>query len=144
MTNWIYKGKEFLDEDIGKYKAFVYIIINKTSGKYYIGRKNFHAPKYTTIKGKKKRKMVISNYQNYWGSSENLLKAIEEDGKDAFSREILYLCTSKGESNYIEAKEQFDRGVLLDDNSFNRIINCRIHASHVRKLRNKNEGIDEN
>lgn len=132
--SWIYQGKEFTDDDIGDAKAFVYIITNMTNDRYYIGRKNFHAPKYSTVKGKRKKKMVISDYKEYWGSNIALQEEIKTVGKEWYTREILHLCKSKGESNYIEAKIQFERQVLLDELSYNRIINCRIHASHVKNL----------
>lgn len=79
--------------------------------------------------------MVISDYKDYYGSSAQLLNDIKELGVESFTREILVLCKSKGVSNYIEAKIQFERGVLLDENAYNAIINCRVHASHVKTLK---------
>ena len=35
----------------------------------------------------------------------------------------------------MEAKEQFDRDVLLSDNYYNGIINCRIGAQSVKNLK---------
>jgi hypothetical protein len=58
-----------------------------------------------------------------------------ENGRDAFRRDILYLCKTKGEMGYLEAKEQFDRNVLLDNSYLNGIINCKIHRSHVKNLK---------
>jgi len=42
---------------------------------------------------------------------------------------------SKGECSYKEAREQFDREVLLRDDYRNGIINCRINAKHLNKMR---------
>jgi len=134
INPWIYQGREFTDNDIEDYKAFVYQITG-SDGKYYIGRKNFFAPKTYQKNGKRRKKMVISDYKSYYGSSVQLLNDIKELGVDSFTREILVLCKSKGESNYIEAKIQFERGVLLDENAYNSIINCRVHASHVKTLK---------
>ena len=131
---WMYKGRAFTDEDIRDYKAFVYQITGP-NGKYYIGRKNFYTTKTFQKDGKKRKKLVISNYEDYYGSSVHLLNDIEALGKDLFTREILVLCKTKGISNYIEAKIQFEYGVLLDENSYNGIINCRVHASHVKSLK---------
>ena len=58
-----------------------------------------------------------------------------EHGEGNFHREILHFGKSKGELSYLEAKEQFDRRVLLDDEYYNGIINCRIHRSHVQGLK---------
>jgi hypothetical protein len=41
----------------------------------------------------------------------------------------------KGELGYLEAKEQFDRNVLLSEEYYNGIINCKIHRSHVQGLK---------
>ena len=37
--------------------------------------------------------------------------------------------------SYMEAKEQFNREVLLSDEYYNGIINCKIHRTHVKGLR---------
>ena len=60
---------------------------------------------------------------------------VEERGRESFHREILHLCNSKGELSYLEAKEQFDRDVLLSDEYYNGIINCRVNRKHVTGLK---------
>jgi len=76
---------------------------------------------------------VESDWQTYWGSSEHLLADVAELGTENFSREILYFCTTRGELSYREAKEQFDREVLLTDEYYNGIINVRIGGSQALK-----------
>ena len=71
----------------------------------------------------------------YYGSSEEVKLLVEEHGSKAFHREILHLCPTRGTMSYLEAKEQFDREVLLSDDYYNGIINCKIHRTHVTKLR---------
>ena len=71
----------------------------------------------------------------YFGSSDEVKANVEEKGSDNFIREMLYLCNSKGEMSYLEAKEQFDREVLLSDDYYNGIINCKIHKTHVKNLK---------
>lgn len=134
---WTYLGNpiETLPEDcIG----FVYIITNITSGKKYIGKKlgKFSKTKYkmhVQKNGKKVRKkiksLIDSDWQEYYGSSDNLHKDIEKLGKENFTREILYFCKTKAELSYLEAKEQFDRRVLETDDYYNGIINVRVGGS---------------
>jgi hypothetical protein len=59
---------------------------------------------------------------------------IEEKGVDNFHREILYLCTTKGQLGYLEAKYQFVNDVLLRDDYYNGIIQAKIHRNHVKSL----------
>ena len=53
-------------------------------------------------------------------------KGSELYGKDKFTFNILKFCCSKSELAYFEAKEQFDREVLLKEDYYNGIINLRI------------------
>ena len=59
---------------------------------------------------------------------------MQQHGADFFNREILHLCKSKGECAYLEAKEQFEREVLLSDDYYNGIIQCRIGSNSVKNL----------
>ena len=136
---WLYNGEEFTSEMIGDYVGFVYIITDKTNGKKYVGKKIFKSKrKLQPLKGKTRRrtKVVESDWQDYFGSSDEVKLLVEERGKENFVREILHLCNTKGEMGYIEAKEQFDRNVLLDDTYYNGIIQCKIHRSHIKSLKN--------
>ena len=134
MDAWIYKGKEFSDEMIFDNYGFVYIITNKTNGKKYIGKKYFYSTKYKQVNKKKKRIKVYSDWKSYFGSNEHIKEEVKTFGYANFKREIIRLCKTKGECSYFEAKEQFDRDVLLDDNYYNGIINCRINKSHLKNL----------
>jgi hypothetical protein len=137
---WFYQGQviEELPEDcIG----FVYIITNILSDKKYIGKKlsKFSKTTYRTVKlknGKKKRKRIKgkidSDWREYYGSSPNLTADINQLGKQNFKREILYLCKSKAECSYIEAREQFNRKVLESDEYYNGHIQVRVHGSHIK------------
>lgn len=137
---WLFEGVEVenLPQDcIG----FVYQITNTISGRTYIGKKlaKFSKTTQRTVKfkngNKKKRKIktkVDSDWREYYGSSPELHKDIEQLGIENFTREILYYCKSKAECSYIEAREQFSRRVLESDNYYNGIINCRIHGSHIK------------
>ena len=137
---WTYQGQlvETLPEDC---VGFVYVITNITNNKKYIGKKlaKFSKTTYKTVKlkngNKKKKKIrskIDSDWQEYYGSSPNLQKDIDTLGKDKFTREILYYCTSKAETSYIEAREQFDRKVLESDDYYNGHIQVRVHGSHIK------------
>ena len=56
-------------------------------------------------------------------------------GPDVVYREILHLCKTKGECSYMEAKEQFDREVLLTDDYYNGIIQIRLGGNAIKKIK---------
>ena len=137
---WLYEGKEFTSEMIGDYIGFVYIITIKHTGKKYLGKKLFTSTRrLAPLKGKTRKRKVTkeSDWMSYYGSSEEVKMIVEEMGADNFDREIIHLCNKKGEMSYLEAKEQFDRGVLLSDEWYNGIINLKCHKTHVKGLREK-------
>lgn len=136
---WLYNNEEIteLPEDC---VGFVYLITNLTSNRKYVGKKlaKFSRTKYKTVtlkngtkKKKKIRDKIDSDWQEYYGSSNELNKDIELLGKENFHREILFFCKSKAECSYIEAREQFTRKVLETTDYYNNNIMCRIHGSHI-------------
>ena len=130
--NWKYNGKDFTEDLIGDNYGFVYEIVNLTNNKKYIGKKFFYSAKTKQVKGKKKRYKVSSDWQTYYGSSAELAKDVLSLGRENFSREIIHLCHSKGECGYLEAKEQFIRGVMESDNYYNTWIMVRVRKSHIK------------
>ena len=138
ISMWTYQNKEFTSEMIGDFVGFVYIITDLTNDKKYVGKKLFQSKRrLPPLKGKTRRRTKIaeSDWMDYFGSSDEVKELVESQGRDSFKREILHLCNSKGEMSYLEAKEQFDREVLLRDDYYNGIINCKIHRNHVKKLK---------
>ena len=134
INDWEYNGQTFTEDMIGEYYGFVYEITNLTTNKKYIGKKFFYSSKTKQVKGKKKRIKVSSDWQTYYGSSEDLKKDVTMLGKDFFHRKILHLCLTKGTTGYLEAKEQFMRGVLESDNYYNTWIMVRVRNSHIKGL----------
>jgi hypothetical protein len=127
---WLYNDIPF--EDISDYVGFVYLITNLQNGRKYIGKKNFYFSKTRTIKGKKKRTKVESDWKEYFGSNKELLQDIEKLGKENFKREIVRLCKSKGEFGYWEAKLQFENNVLESNDYYNTWIMVRVHKKHLK------------
>jgi hypothetical protein len=137
---WTYNNTiiEELPEDC---VGFVYLITNKTNNRKYVGKKLAKFSKTTTktvvlkngTKKKKKIKSKIdSDWMEYYGSSIELNKDVEQLGEENFTREILFYCKSKAECSYIEAREQFARKVLETDDYYNGQISVRVHGSHIK------------
>ena len=142
--NWQYNGTDFTEDLIGDNYGFVYLITNTANNKKYIGKKFFYSTKTKQVKGKKKRYKAPSNWQTYYGSSAELAKDVLSLCHGNFTREILHLCQSKGECGYLEAKEQFIRGVMETDDYYNNWIMVRVRKSHIKdynvRLSKKTEG----
>lgn len=134
--NWTYEGEIFdpTYEELEEWVGFVYVITEKNTDMKYVGKKFFHRKKTLPItKTRKRRKhtRVESDWKTYFGSSVKVQQLLEEHGAEAFDREIIRLCKTKGDCAYYETKEQFDREVLLQPDYYNGIINCRINRSHL-------------
>lgn len=117
--------------------GFVYLITNLETKQKYVGKKWFWSTKtlpITKTRKRKKKTLVESNWRVYYGSNKHLQEQVGVTGPEGFYREILHLCKTKGECSYMEAKEQFDRDVLLTTDYYNGIIACKISASHIKNL----------
>jgi hypothetical protein len=136
---WFYQGNpvEQLPEDC---VGFVYCITNVTNDRKYIGKKlaKFSRTRQRTVQlrnGRKKRRKIRtkidSDWRDYYGSSPELNRDIEQLGQHNFLREILYYCRSKAECSYIEAREQFSRRVLESSDWYNGHIQVRVHGRHI-------------
>jgi hypothetical protein len=109
--------------------GFIYEIVNITNGKKYIGKKQMKRKiRRNPLKGKTRKRVdfIESDWKTYTGSSDALNIDIATLGLDKFVFKILKFCNSKFELSYFEAKEQFERDVLLSEDYYNGIINCRI------------------
>jgi len=131
---WTYKGKEFTSDNIGEYYGFIYRITNLVNGHDYIGRKYFKTKrKLKPLKGKKRKriKIVETDWKDYYGSSKRLLEDLENYGKENFKREIIELCTTRGNTNYAELVWQVKEEVLLREDNYNGIIAIKIGIGSV-------------
>lgn len=133
-SEWIYNGEPY--NEPGEYYGFVYIITNVLSGRKYIGKKFFWSLKRRQVNKVRKRYKAESDWKDYWSSSDELKNDIELLGKENFTREIIYLCKSKGVTNYLEAKEQFNKSVLENEDLwYNSWIMVKVSKSHLNKLK---------
>jgi len=136
-TEWTYNERQFTSDDIGDFYGFVYRITNLVTGYDYVGRKYFKTiRKLKPLIGRKNKrhKAKETDWRDYWGSSKRLLEDIEKHGKHNFKREIICLCDTRGQTNYMEAKIQFDEDVLLNENNYNGIIAIKIGGGSIKKL----------
>lgn len=134
---WLYENREY-DETPEEYQGFVYEIEELSTGKKYIGKKNFWRPKILPKNSKRTRRVrtrVESDWKKYFGSSKEVQALVESNGIENYKREILRLCKTKGEMSYYEAKLQFENDVLLSDDYYNEFIGCKIHSRHLKKLK---------
>ena len=109
--------------------GFIYEITNTINGKKYIGKKQMTRKiRRKPLKGKKRKRIdhIESDWKTYTGSADALNLDISTLGNDKFIFKILKFCNSKFELSYFEAKMQFEKDVLLSENYYNGIINCRI------------------
>ena len=128
---WTYNGQVVTSEILEEYIGFVYLITNTENNRKYIGKKLFKRTKRKSVKGKKKKVLVESDWKKYYGSNENLLDDLKSIGYNKFNRVILRLCKTKGECNYYEAKYQFENAVLESDNWYNSWIMLKVHKKHL-------------
>lgn len=107
-NNWNFTGNP--DE----YFGFVYRITELSTGRMYIGKKQFKSITKVSVKGKKNKKTVIkeNNWRIYTGSSTELNEAIEANGMANYKFEIVSLHHSKGALHYAEVELQVKEDVL--------------------------------
>ena len=128
---WEYKNKIVTDDMIEGYVGYVYQITNLLTNQKYIGKKLFKFSKTKSVKGKRKKVKVESDWRDYFGSNKTLKEDVGILGAENFKREILRFCRTKGECNYYEMKYQIEYEVLENSDWYNDYIGGRIHRSHI-------------
>lgn len=112
--------------------GFIYMITNKETGEYYIGKKQLHNAQnkklgkkviaQQTGRGRKKTTQLIiseSNWREYWSSDKKLQQQVKELGEDKFERQILDFAYNKKHLTYLEVYYQMLYKVLEDKKSLN-------------------------
>ena len=126
--SWIYQNRiiEALEEVPTGAIGFVYKISAKSSGKFYIGKKQLFTNRRVKITNKEKLesgnnrrkfKQVVkeSDWKSYCSSSKELQQEFKNLGEDAFQKEILEFCFDKRSLSYKEVWWQFKLDVLAND-----------------------------
>ena len=112
--------------------GFVYRVLHKPTGRYYIGKKVLYYNRKVKI-GKKERalwegvgrpptfKTVTkeSDWKSYYGSHTEITKIIKENRQHEFDREILEFAYNKKHLTYLEIKWLFKESALENENYLN-------------------------
>lgn len=138
MSEWTFNNKPFDSDVIKDYVGFVYEVYDTQTEMKYIGKKKFWSRvTRPPLKGKKnkRRSLKESDWQSYYGSSEEVKQLVENTGEWRFKRKIIRLCKTAGEMSYYEMKEQIDNDVLLKPNEYyNAFVGGKIHRRHLGHL----------
>lgn len=141
---WYYENKIFESEMIRDYYGFVYLLENKDTNRFYVGKKFFWSSKILPITKTRKRRQktkVESDWKKYYGSNVQLKSEIEEKGIDIISRNILWLCNTKTQCAYYEVVEQINRGVLLTDKYYNDFIGGKITGRFLTEVKRDDDSL---
>lgn len=133
-SEWLYKNQPFTSDQTEGYYGFIYLITNKLDGRKYVGRKYLTRAATKQVNGKKKKIRKESDWQNYWSSSDLLKEQVKTLGEENFTREILHLCKTRSECNYMETREIFIRDALLKEDYYNKWVSVRVNASTLKNL----------
>lgn len=128
---WTYNNAPVTQELLDDHWGFVYVIRNKVSGRRYVGKKFFTKAGYKTVKGKRKKIRLASDWESYYGSNKVLLEDVEKLGADQFERYIIRLCKNKSECTYWETHFIFQFEALLSDRWYNEWVACKVSKRNV-------------
>lgn len=128
------------DFEVSDWEGFVYLIENQLTKQRYIGRKYLYSKRRLKVKGKKRRKLRVteSDWEYYKSSSNDVKADIKEYGLKNFTFEILSLHKTRAETNYTEVKEQFSRDVLsslLPNGEFEYYNHCILNRYYRKRIK---------
>ncbi len=110
--------------------GFVYLLVNKKNGKFYIGKKLFW--KKSTNKSRGATAREESNWMDYMGSSKAVEAEVKEHGVESFERHMIALYDSKSELALCELMYQLQH--ITNPLCMNGIINVRLYIRPEMKL----------
>lgn len=135
INNWTYQGKPIVVNPEGAI-GFIYLLtttIPINGATKYIGRKMLYRTKTTTKKGKKTKTQVDSDWKDYWSSSPEILKYIEEHGTDGITREVLLYVNGKGELAYAEECMLYHSNAIISKDYINGNIRSKVFRTWVKR-----------
>ncbi len=137
MSEWIDNNGAVIESPPEGAVGFIYLITRNDTGRQYVGKKLLKFTRTKTVKGKKKKVRVESDWKTYFGSNTELNDEVKSLGESNFTRQILRFCYSKSECNYLETEEIFIRGALKTDKFYNSWVSCKITKKHVESALKK-------
>ena len=128
---WYYEDKEIATiEDIPEgVIGFVYLITNKDTGKYYVGKKSLYSTrKLAPLKGYKRKRVVTqeSKWVEYMSSNKDVQLWTN------YEKCILDWAYTKKELTYLENKALYCLGVLEDKYSMNENISGKFYKGEFK------------
>jgi len=105
-----------IEIDFGEWFGFIYRVVEISTGREYIGKKQFKSFTKKKVAGRKNKKSVVkqSDWKTYTGSSTHLNMAIDENGKDNYAFFIESLHSTRGSLFYAEVDLQIRENVLRE------------------------------
>ena len=130
---WIHllEGWALESEHVQPYYGMVYLLINKETKRKYIGKKFFWSKVTRSVKGKKKKVLVESDWKKYYGSNKELKEELANGAQ--FERYVVHLCESKTECAYWEMDYQIRCEALLTEEYYNQFIGGKINGKWLKR-----------
>jgi hypothetical protein len=130
---WIHllEGWALESEHVQPYYGMVYLLINKETKRKYIGKKFFWSKVTRSVKGKKKKVLVESDWKKYYGSNKELKEELANGAE--FERYVVHLCESKTECAYWEMDYQIRCEALLTEEYYNQFIGGKINGKWLKR-----------
>jgi len=140
--SWLFNGLQISEDTIpAKSVGFLYKITNINTGEWYIGRKLLTKAATKTVKGKKKKTRVESDWKDYWSSNDEI-KALAKVNPTHFKREILLFVPTMGAMAYSEEYLLYKSGALFDPKCYNGNIRAKIMRNWFDKLPNLHKDLE--
>ena len=131
---FLYKGKDLEESDIPTTAlGFIYKIVHVDTGRWYIGRKMLTSASSKMVNGKKKKIRKESDWRTYFGSSPYLIEEMKENGKDAYTREIILFVSTKSQLLVAEEYYLHVSGSMFTEMSYNSNIRSKIFKKWFAK-----------
>jgi hypothetical protein len=130
---WIHllEGWALESEHVQPYYGMVYLLINKETKRKYIGKKFFWSKVIRSVKGKKKKVLIESDWKKYYGSNKELKEELANGAE--FERYVVHLCESKTECAYWEMDYQIRCEALLTEEYYNQFIGGKINGKWLKR-----------